>query len=197
MDKPVKMQHVHTPSGKATQTELYTYNYDHAGRLLTTKHKLNTGTEMLLVNNSYDELGRLQSNSRTGSNPNLKTDYSYNVRSWMKTISNPHFNETLYYQDAPINVSGYTRNYNGNISAMNWQSDDKKSRTYAFDYDNLSRLTASTYSQTDNLSANFSDSCRYDMHGNVTNIIRYGRTGTTSFGLIDNLTMNYKGNQLI
>ena len=197
VDKPVKMQHVHTASGKAMQTELYTYDYDHAGRLLTTKHKLNTGTEILLVNNSYDELGRLQSNSRTGSNPNLKTDYTYNVRSWMKTISNPHFNETLYYQDAPTNVPRYTRNYNGNISAMNWQSDDKKSRTYAFNYDNLSRLTASTYSQTDNLGANFSDSCRYDMHGNVTSIIRYGRTGTTSFGLIDNLTMNYKGNQLI
>ena len=66
----------------------------------------------MLVNNSYDELGRLQSNSRTGSNPNLKTDYTYNVRSWMKTISNPHFNETLYYQDAPTNVSRYKANYN-------------------------------------------------------------------------------------
>ena len=93
VDKPIKMQHIQSPSVKATQTELYAYEYDHAARLLITKRKLNASAEILLVNNSYDELGHLQSNSRMGSNPNLKTDYIYNVRSWMKTISNVLFNE--------------------------------------------------------------------------------------------------------
>ena len=154
-DKPVKMQHVHTAGGKAMQAELYTYNYDHAGRLLTTKHKPNASAETLLVINSFDELIHLQSNSQTcrNPNPNLKTDYVYNVRSWMKTISNPLFNETLYYQDAPTNVSRYKANYN--------------------------------------------ESSFYDLLGNLTAIQRFRRTRIGAFGLIDNLTMNYIGNQLI
>lgn len=37
----------------------------------------------------------------------------------------------------------------------------------------------------------------YDKHGNITNLIRNGRTGTSTFGTIDNLSMSYAGNQLI
>ncbi|MFV0547064.1 MAG: RHS repeat-associated core domain-containing protein, partial [Bacteroides sp.] len=84
VDQPIKMQHVHSAKSKLTQTERYTYTYDHAGRLMTTKHQLNGVPETLLVNNSYDELGRLQSNQRNGQ-ANLKTNYTYNIRSWMKT----------------------------------------------------------------------------------------------------------------
>ena len=31
--QPTGRKHVHSATGKATQTELYTYAYDHAGRL--------------------------------------------------------------------------------------------------------------------------------------------------------------------
>ncbi|MDR0892981.1 MAG: DUF6443 domain-containing protein, partial [Mediterranea sp.] len=57
---PTKVKHMQTGSGKSTQTELYTYTYDNMGRLLTTKHKLNAGSEVTLVDNVYDELGRLK-----------------------------------------------------------------------------------------------------------------------------------------
>ncbi|NCC11119.1 MAG: hypothetical protein EOM31_11625, partial [Bacteroidia bacterium] len=202
VDKPIKMQHIHSANGKPTQTELYSYEYDHAGRLLKTKHQLNGGTETLLASNSYDELGRLQSNQRNGQ-AKLKTNYTYNIRSWMKTISNPLFNETLYYQDAPsTSLAGYKANYNGNISAMSWSvtnaaNQQEAPRSYCFGYDNLSRLTHAGYIETNKPTANFSTSYAYDSHGNITTLKRFGRTGVSSYNTIDDLTLSYQGNQLI
>ena len=66
-----------------------------------------------------------------------------------------------------------------------------------FNYDNLSRLTSATYWQAGNPLVNYSESSFYDPHGNMTAIQRFGRTGAGIFGLINNLTMNYNGNQLI
>jgi hypothetical protein len=37
----------------------------------------------------------------------------------------------------------------------------------------------------------------YDKEGNVMNLTRFGATGTTTFGIIDNLSMNCSGNQLV
>ncbi|WP_235333745.1 hypothetical protein, partial [Bacteroides xylanisolvens] len=59
--EPLKRQYVHTATGYSTQTEECTYEYDHAGRLLTTRHKLNTNEEVTLVENTYDDLGRIKS----------------------------------------------------------------------------------------------------------------------------------------
>jgi hypothetical protein len=38
--------------------------YDHAGRLTTVKHKLNTDCIVTLTENTYDELGRLKTNKK-------------------------------------------------------------------------------------------------------------------------------------
>ena len=65
--QPTRLRHVHTAQGKAVRTEVRTYSYDHAGRLLTVKHKLDALGEVTLVNNVYDDLGRLQSKSLHGS----------------------------------------------------------------------------------------------------------------------------------
>ncbi|MDR0940421.1 MAG: DUF6443 domain-containing protein, partial [Mediterranea sp.] len=115
-DQPVKREHIHT-KGTTPITEEYTYTYDHVGRPLTTTHQLNGGVVVTLADNSYDELGRLRTNKRTG-NVKLGTTYSYNVRSWTKSIDGTLFTETLHYNDAP---SGISPAYNGNISAMNWK----------------------------------------------------------------------------
>ncbi|WP_287629778.1 hypothetical protein, partial [Bacteroides sp.] len=64
--EPLKRQYVHTATGYSTQTEECTYEYDHAGRLLTTRHKLNTNEEVTLVENTYDDLGRIKSSKRHG-----------------------------------------------------------------------------------------------------------------------------------
>ncbi|QIK55243.1 RHS repeat-associated core domain-containing protein [Dysgonomonas sp. HDW5B] len=180
---PTQKMHVHMASGKTTQTELYMYAYDHAGRLTSTKHKLNTGSEVLLAQNTYDELGRL--NTTTANNqPNLKNTYAYNIRSWTNSITNNHFIEKLTY------------NLNGNIATQNWLQDGKN-RTYTFAYDNLSRMKSATYSNTAVPKEKFAENLTYDKMGNITSIKRDGLTGQDTYGVIDDLTFGYTGNQLL
>ncbi|RHH22932.1 RHS repeat-associated core domain-containing protein, partial [Bacteroides uniformis] len=57
-DKPATVTHTHTASGKPTRTEMYTYSYDHADRLLKVEHTLG-GTKITLADYAYDNLGRL------------------------------------------------------------------------------------------------------------------------------------------
>ncbi|MCM1869090.1 DUF6443 domain-containing protein, partial [Bacteroides ovatus] len=193
--QPIRRKHVHSASGKSTQTEVYSYTYDHTGRLLTTTHQLNDGSPVVLVSNEYDELGRLKSNSRNGLS-NLKTVYTYNVRSWVKSITCPLFNVSLYYNDRRPNGTNVSC-YNGNISGIDWNVSSDKARGYNFSYDNLSRLTGASYLEGNTPSDKFSTSYSYDKHGNILSLTRHGNIGTTTYGVIDNLIMGYDGNQLV
>ena len=204
---PVTITRTHTAQNQSTVTEEYTYTYDHADRLLTTTHSLNGGTPVVLAACEYDELGRLKSTKPLNSDA-LKTQYTYNVRSWPKTISSPLFTETLSYED------GTTPCWNGNISSMTWNADTVL-RSYDYQYDGLSRLTQADYQETDGLNAGrFSTSYGYDLHGNMTNIIRKGWNGSLSvllqpypkveqiltekrYGMLDSLSLSYTGNQLL
>ncbi|MBS7112687.1 MAG: RHS repeat-associated core domain-containing protein, partial [Dysgonomonas mossii] len=200
--QPTKKMHVHTKdaNGGGKQTEVYTYTYDHAGRLLTTTHQLIDGTtamqQVTLADNTYDELGRLKSNKKGGLANALST-YGYNIRSWTKSITSPLFTETLYYNDV---YGGSKKQYNGNVGAMNWQVNDGGSLLgYTFSYDNLSRLTSAVYLVNGAVSTAHTDyktSYSYDKHGNMKTLTRGGVITATTNGLIDNLTMTYTGNQL-
>ncbi|MBP1615010.1 MAG: hypothetical protein H6Q13_2458 [Bacteroidetes bacterium] len=194
-NKTTKRMHLHSDAGGNIQKELYTYAYDDSGRLKTVKHSLNgSDTPVTLVNNEYDELGRLKAEKRNGQT-NLITNYTYNVRSWLKSLSLPLFSQTLYYNDI---YGGSTPCYNGNISAMSWSvGSEGKTRGYAFAYDNLSRLTAAGYLEGGSPNSNFTTSYAYDKQGNMTSLIRRGNTGTSTYGIIDNLAMAYSGNQLV
>jgi len=112
----------------------------------------------------------------------------------MKSSSSPLFSQTLYYNDS---YGSNTPRYNGNISAMSWTTSGDKTRGYNFAYDNLSRLTAAGYMEGGVANTSYGTSYAYDKHGNMTNLVRNGRTGTSIFGTIDNLSMSYAGNQLI
>ena len=192
--QPTKHKHIHSAAGKATQSEVYSYSYDYADRLQTTTHCLNNGPVMTLVNNEYDELGRLKHNRRNGQS-NLHTNYAYNLRSWTESISSPLFCETLYYNDTRSNPTN-TRYYNGNISGMDWSVNGDKKRGYDFSYDNLSRLLYADYLENNIRNHNFNTSYNYDKQGNIVSLMRSGNQNTT-YGIIDNLTLNYRGNQLI
>ena len=81
---------------------------------------------------------------------------------------------------------------------MSWSvSGENKTRGYNFTYDNLSRLTGAGYLENGNANDRFNTSYAYDKHGNMTQLSRRGNTGTTTYGLIDNLSMTYAGNQLV
>ena len=193
--QPTRLRHVHTAQGKAARTEVRTYSYDHAGRLLTVKHKLDALGEVTLVNNVYDDLGRLQSKSLHGSAVNKQT-YTYNIRGWLTGVSGSKFTQNLYY-----NTGNGVVKYNGSISSMTWKSGNESTvRGYKFTYDGLDRVLNATYGETASISTNanrFSENVTgYDKNGNIKGLQRYGQLSSTSYGLIDNLTLTLNGNQL-
>ena len=193
-DKPATVTHTHTASGKPTRTEMYTYSYDHADRLLKVEHTLG-GTKITLADYAYDNLGRLQSKSLHGSATN-KLTYAYNVRSWLTGISGSKFTQNLYY-----NTGNGTAKYNGSISSMTWKAGNESTiRGYKFTYDGLSRLLNATYGETAGINTNtnrFSENVTaYDKNGNIKTLQRYGQTAASSYGLIDNLTFTLGGNLL-
>ncbi len=193
-DKPATVTHTHTASGKPTRTEMYTYSYNHADRLLKVEHTLG-GTKITLADYAYDNLGRLQSKSLHGSATN-KLTYAYNVRGWLTGISGSKFTQNLYY-----NNGNGTAKYNGSISSMTWKAGNESTiRGYKFTYDGLSRLMNATYGETAGINTNtnrFSENVTaYDKNGNIKTLQRYGQTAASGYGLIDNLTFTLGGNLL-
>lgn len=189
----LKKKHVHTKDA-ISQEELYTYDYDHARRLIKTRHKLGNNAEVVLSENTYNDLGQLATSRKHGRS-DLTTTYTYNVRSWLQSVSTGDlFSQILYYNES---YGGSMGRYNGNISAMSWKaSGDGSLRGYAFSYDGLSRLTAANYLLNGSVNTNYNTSYTYDKHGNLKTLMRYGKTGSSAYGVMDNLTCTYTGNQL-
>ena len=193
-DKPSGVTHTHTASGKTTRTEVYTYTYDHADRISKVRHSLG-GTSITLYDATYDNFGRLLTKQYHGTSIN-KLTYAYNLRSWLTGISGTCFTQNLYY-----NTGVGTAKYNGNISSMTWKSGNESTvRGYKFTYDGLDRMLNATYGETASISTNanrFSENVTgYDKNGNIKSLQRYGQTGASAYGLIDNLTFTLNGNQL-
>jgi len=191
--QPTAKKHIHSATGKTAQTEVYKYTYDHAGRSLATTHQLNGGTIATVSANTYDELGRLKTNKKNNL-ATLTSTYSYNIRSWVKSITGSLFSQTLYYNES---YGGSAKQYNGNISAMSWLVSGDKTRGYAFAYDKLSRLTTANYLENAIANTNYKVTYAYDKHGNIKKLQRYGKTTASAYGVVDSLTMNYQGNQLV
>ena len=188
------MTHTHTASGKTTRTEVYTYTYDHADRISKVQHSLG-GTSITLYDATYDNFGRLLTKQYHGTSTN-KLTYAYNLRSWLTGISGTCFTQNLYY-----NTGVGTAKYNGSISSMTWKSGNESTvRGYKFTYDGLDRMLNATYGETASISTNanrFSENVTgYDKNGNIKSLQRYGQTGASAYGLIDNLTFTLNGNQL-
>ena len=196
---PVKEKRVHSVPGQDIITEVRNYTYDLANRLLQTTYQFNDVAPVILVDNVYDEIGRLKTEKRTG-HSKLRTDYAYNLRSWTKGINDPLFHQTLNYQES---IDGTTPCYNGNISSMTWKSGGSAATNemgYRFTYDGLSRMKDAIYGEANTLSINhnrFNEQITgYDKMGNILGLLRYGQTSATGYGLVDNLSLVYNGNQL-
>ena len=73
-------------------------------------------------------------------------------------------------------------------------------RGYKFTYDGLNRMLDAVYGEGTNIGSNtnhFTEKMTgYDKNGNILALQRYGQTGTSTYGLIDNLTFTLDGNQL-
>ncbi|MBV5343903.1 hypothetical protein JZU68_10005, partial [bacterium] len=173
----------HNTPSIATISELYANAYDHAGRLLQTKYKINTAIDtVLLVNNTYDDLGRLIQKKR-----HYNTDieeYDYNIRNWTTRMKSGGFEEKLYYNNSAKPL------YNGNISSQTWTYDGVE-KAYNFEYDYLNRLLKATSKQGTSTQGDgfFNEEFTYDKMGNITTLKR-----KKDNKLIDNLSMYYYNN---
>ena len=191
---PLSVLHTHTDSSGYSLTERYTYTYDHSSRLTRVSHQYDNNPSVLLLEHTYDELGRLQTDKLD--NGIYATDYAYNIRNWLTGIEGGKFSQSLHYTDG-LGVPCY----NGNISSMTWKSGAEDTpRGYKFSYDRLGRLTDAEYGEGPSLSVNtnrFNEQVTgYDKMGNILGLKRYGQTSATGYDVIDDLSLSYAGNRL-
>lgn len=148
----------------------------------------------MVASYSYDDIGRLVSLKRSG-NAGI-VNYAYNIRNWLKEAKSDRFCQNLLYE----NTGAYPC-FNGNISRMQWQtSKDNVLRGYDFIYDGLNRLEESAYGEGADLSQSKSHYSEhvlsYSPNGSIERLQRYGKKNNGTFGLIDDLTYAYNGNQI-
>jgi len=188
-------------------------DYDHAGRLLKVWKTINdsTSAKQLIVNNNYDELGRLNKKElgSLDSVPVETLEYAYNIRGWLKSINHDYvnyintdrwFGEVLSYDWGYDSVQ-----YNGNISGITWISQGNDvSRGYGYTYDKANRLIGVNFTQwgspyTDDINYDMvigdgrNPSSAYDENGNILAMKQWGQKGLSS-SVIDSLTYTYTVN---
>ncbi len=189
----------HNIAGQVTIRELYSNDYDHAGRLKFTKYKLNENAEITLNDmtdtGAYDDLGRLKKKRRHSVNNGAFQDteeFDYNIRNWPERIKSGGFEEKLFYNTGL--PSGVAACYNGNIAYQTWKNGSPIVYAYKYTYDNLNRLkyaTAFNGYNTPTSSIGYSEDFGYDKQGNINYFQR--KSGNT---LVDYFAYQYTGNQI-
>lgn len=177
------------------------YEYDHTGKVIEEVHSVN-GQDSTHFKYDYEISGKIAQINRTHKGYTSYTYNSYNIRNWLTNSGSDGFDQKLHYTDG----TGIPC-YNGNISSMTWITDNL-TRGYTFTYDGLSRLKDAEYAEGTSLSDNlhrFDEQVTgYDKMGNILGLKRYGQTtpstfeqtAPSTFGLIDDLSLSYNGNQL-
>ncbi len=203
--KPVLTQTSHQKDGGTAIVTVDKLDYDHANRLLKQRQVLNGNTEMIAFN-TYDGTGQFKEKKvgRTKADALQEVDYTYNIRGWLKTINqdtdddNDLFDFGIKYNDPTTG----TPLFNGNISQAEWATASTNttgnpvSNRYTYAYDPLNRITSAIDDTADNRYS--LTNIEYDKNGNIQKLKRNGHTNTSAsiFGVMDDLTYTYTGNQL-
>jgi RHS repeat-associated protein len=172
--------------------------------LLSQTQKINTQAEEVIVQNSYDELGKLIRKGIGGTTTQARLqniDYTYNIQGWLKGINDVNnlgtdlFGFKLNYNTKEIGSTNALQ-YNGNISETIWRTANdvstNKTRAYAYQYDALSRITGADYgiktTTSFNLASGFDMGVGlYDKNGNIKTLWRDNMANTK----IDQLSYTY------
>ncbi|GGB06515.1 DUF6443 domain-containing protein [Puia dinghuensis] len=220
--KMIRTLQSHNKAGINLQSHLVStaMNYDAMERLLSltksvssTTNGVSTATPVTtLVQNQYDELGRLKTNVLGN---NLETQqFDYNVRGWSLGMNRAfaetagaganYFGFDLGYDNGNIAATGTsigsyaTPIFNGNLAGTVWKSKgDNQVRKYDYTYDMSSRLKGADFNQLDGSTfdktagIDFSVSLsNYDLNGNIGSMQQNGWIPGGSQP-IDQLTYNY------
>lgn len=140
----------------------------------------NGGAPQFVSRLEYDDLGRMVRKTLPGNSGSV--EYGHNVRGWLTTLSGPGYAETLSYDGL----------YNGNIASVSHSYQNGGVRDtfrYTFAYDNLNRMVSAG-------NDHYGESVDYDRNGNVVALHRYGKRNNGSYGLTDDLLLQYDGNQI-
>ncbi|MCR5270737.1 MAG: hypothetical protein K6D91_06935 [Prevotella sp.] len=146
------------------------------------------------ISYTYDQLGRTKTVNRPLKNGTGGLLYEYDIHGWLTHITSNSFCEQLHYNDG-IGTSLF----NGNISSLTWKNNNSlNNKGYRFTYDHLKRLSSSEYGENDFTGSvgNYNERVGYDDNGNITTLLRGGVMQDGGYGVVDNLTMTYNGNQL-
>ncbi|MFY0602952.1 MAG: lamin tail domain-containing protein [Flavobacteriaceae bacterium] len=196
----LEKKETHKKVGKEDIIIVDRFEFDHQHRLISQKQSVNNSVEEIIVENTLDGLGKIQSKKVGGkiNQPRLQTiNYKSNVRGWLTDINNDTytdndlFNFSIKYHDP----SSGNPLYNGNISQTSWNSLSPNpggnliSTQYTYEYDALYRIR----SAMDNTGRYDVFAIAYDKNGNISRLKRRGNQirGTNNFGLMDNLTYWY------
>ena len=105
---------------------------------------------------------------------------------------------TLKVGNVTRTVSSYS--YNDISRLLSIKRSGNVLRGYDFAYDGLNRLEESTYAEGADMSQNknrYSENVlSYSANGSIERLQRYGKKNNGTFGLIDDLTYSYNGNQI-
>ncbi|MBW8687908.1 DUF6443 domain-containing protein [Chitinophaga rhizophila] len=198
------------PKSTIPQTTLLTImTYDHGGRLLTVKKRLNddVSQERMVAANSYNELGqlRLKRLGVTASGAMLDTlNYTYNIRGWLQGINKNFVNSgnvtsNWFGQELSYDYGFTAAQLNGNIAGVKWKTRADSAFAYGYNYDRANRLTGAYFTQRNGASwaqgaKDFSVSnLSYDANGNIKTMLQKGMVGTAS-KTIDSLIYTYPSN---
>ena len=185
--------------------------------------QINGGQEVLLAENQYNELGEpIEKNLHSqdnGANFLQSMDYRYNIRGWITHINNADLTNDGIYNDDNNDLFGMELNYtqasnelegspqyNGNVAEIHWNdAHHQRKRGYGFQYDAHGRLTRAHYADYQTGAAIWSEhvgdfdlsGLTYDKNGNILHLQRKGYRSDATFGVMDQLSYNYEGNQLL
>ncbi|ACU62082.1 DUF6443 domain-containing protein [Chitinophaga pinensis] len=203
------LRHQNPKSSMSQSTLLTTMTYDHGGRLLTVRKRLNddVNQEKLIASNSYDELGqlRLKRLGVTSSGSMIDSlNYTYNIRGWLQGINKNFVNSgtstsNWFGQELSYDYGFDSAQYNGNISGVKWKTRADSAWAYGYNYDKANRLAGAYFTQKNGGSwaqdkKNFSVSnLSYDANSNIKTMLQKGMVGTTS-KTIDSLIYSYSAN---
>jgi len=203
--KTSKREHKASASGAVT-TILTTNEYDHAGRLVETKKKLNQLTEISQSKHLYNEIGQLKQKNLHNSGVTTAQEivYGYNEQGWLKSLNNPTAVTAKRIFGMELSYGDKADAFNGNIGSMKWNTHVPSGmtmqpvQTYTYYYDKLNRLKRGTYinaatSSPANKAGFYDEELAYDVMGNIDTLRRRNGTGA---GWYNHFKYSYSGNQL-
>lgn len=192
-------------SGVEPATIILTTNlYDHAGRLLETKKRINTQNEITQSKLAYNEIGQLKQKDLhvNGSTIAQQIVYGYNERGWLSKINNADAVNAKQVFGMELSYADKADTYNGNIGTMKWNTKVTASmtlqpvQTYTYSYDKLNRLSRGSYINAGaaavNKSGFYDEELRYDNMGNIDSLRRTNGSKTWS----NNFKYTYSGHKL-